>query len=90
MVKRPVFHFLALSGFFVLFQLANPPVVSALPDEQDSGSEQVLRRPGELKHTHEGSIGNLCTREIRERMDRVIRGFPEYQVQLALKTLSSL
>ena len=47
-------------------------------------------RPGELKHTHEGSIGNLCTREIRERMDGVIRGFPEYQVQLALQTLTSL
>jgi argininosuccinate lyase len=46
-------------------------------------------RPAELKHTHEGSIGNLCTREIRERMDTVNRGFPDHKVQSALRRLLS-
>ncbi len=27
----------------------------------------------EVHHTHEGSIGNLCTEEIREKMERVMR-----------------
>jgi argininosuccinate lyase len=47
-------------------------------------------RPAELQHTHEGSIGKLCTQEIRERMDGVIRGFPELTVQSALRQLSGL
>ena len=46
-------------------------------------------RPAEIRHTHEGSIGNLCTQEIRKRMDGIIDGFPGHQVQTALKTLSS-
>ena len=29
----------------------------------------------EVHHTHEGSIGNLCTAEIRALMDRVLEGF---------------
>ena len=29
----------------------------------------------EVHHTHEGSIGNLCTTEIRALMDRVLEGF---------------
>ena len=30
---------------------------------------------GELRHTHEGSIGNLCTDRIRARMDRLVSEF---------------
>ena len=29
----------------------------------------------EVHHTHEGSIGNLCTAEIRRKMDRVMEEF---------------
>lgn len=31
--------------------------------------------PKQVEHTHEGSIGNLCTREIRMKMDRILRQF---------------
>ena len=29
----------------------------------------------EVRHTHEGSIGNLCTAEIRRKMERVMAEF---------------
>ena len=29
----------------------------------------------EVNHTHEGSIGNLCTKEITEKMEKVIKSF---------------
>jgi argininosuccinate lyase len=29
----------------------------------------------EVHHTHEGSIGNLCTEQIRAKMDRVMEAF---------------
>jgi len=31
---------------------------------------------GELHHTHEGSIGNLCTEDIKNKMDKALAGFP--------------
>ena len=31
----------------------------------------------EVHHTHEGSIGNLCTEEIRQKMDRVMSNWAE-------------
>ena len=30
----------------------------------------------QLQHTHEGSIGNLCTAEVKEKMERVLKQFP--------------
>jgi argininosuccinate lyase len=45
-------------------------------------------RPAELQHTHEGSIGNLCTQQICERMNGVIGRFPEQTVQSALHHLT--
>jgi argininosuccinate lyase len=29
----------------------------------------------QVKHTHEGSIGNLCTKEIKSKMTKILRGF---------------
>ena len=29
----------------------------------------------EVRHTHEGSIGNLCTAQIRRKMERVMQEF---------------
>ena len=40
-----------------------------------------------LQHTHEGSIGNLCTAEIRKQMDLVVAGFPFERVKAALANL---
>jgi argininosuccinate lyase len=43
--------------------------------------------PRELKHTHEGSIGNLQTAEIRERMQEELAAFRYEKVTAALESL---
>jgi argininosuccinate lyase len=44
--------------------------------------------PGtEVAHTHEGSIGNLCTAEIAQMMDEVLKGFPFDKVDQAVEKL---
>lgn len=40
-----------------------------------------------VQHTHEGSIGNLCTAEIRKQMSAVIAGFPFQKVDKAINDL---
>lgn len=41
----------------------------------------------EVRHTHEGSIGNLCTTEINGQMAKVVRSFPFAAVRDALSSL---
>src|SRR5688572_17982274 len=38
-------------------------------------------------HTHEGSIGNLCTEEIKKQMQKIISSFPFASVNTAIKNL---
>src|SRR6187401_1747048 len=40
-----------------------------------------------VHHTHEGSIGNLCTREIKKQMQKVIDSFPFTKIEKALSGL---
>jgi argininosuccinate lyase len=40
-----------------------------------------------VQHTHEGSIGNLCTEEIKNQMQKVIESFPFTTVQSAINNL---
>ncbi len=40
-----------------------------------------------LKYTHEGSIGNLCTAEIKKMMEQVLQGFDFTTAQRAIKEL---
>lgn len=40
-----------------------------------------------IHHTHEGSIGNLCTTAIREQMDKTFGAFPFSEVKAALDKL---
>lgn len=40
-----------------------------------------------LLHTHEGSIGNLCTLEIKNQMQKIVASFPFATVQEALQNL---
>ncbi|HUR65822.1 MAG TPA: argininosuccinate lyase [Chitinophagaceae bacterium] len=40
-----------------------------------------------VKHTHEGSIGNLCTAEIKSQMEKVLASFPFASVQSAINKL---
>ncbi len=42
---------------------------------------------GEIHHTHEGSIGNLCNPQIRQKMDRVVSRFTFQQVNDAIASL---
>jgi argininosuccinate lyase len=42
---------------------------------------------GNIHHTHEGSIGNLCTDAISRMMDKVMHSFPLTQVASAEKSL---
>lgn len=42
----------------------------------------------ELRHTHEGSIGNLCTSEIRNRYQSVDQTFPRETIRNAFQKLS--
>jgi len=40
-----------------------------------------------VSHSHEGSIGNLCTEEIKKQMQKVINSFPFTSVQQAITSL---
>jgi argininosuccinate lyase len=40
-----------------------------------------------VAHTHEGSIGNLCTAEIKEKWESTFRAFPFEQVDTCLSAL---
>lgn len=40
-----------------------------------------------LKHTHEGSIGNLCNKEIRSMMEQVLQGFHFEKTEQAIQQL---
>ncbi|MEM6377596.1 MAG: argininosuccinate lyase [Bacteroidota bacterium] len=42
-----------------------------------------------VNHTHEGSIGNLCTAEIKAKMDRVLAAFPFGEVAAKVEALLS-
>ena len=42
---------------------------------------------GELHHSHEGSIGNLCTAQIASKMDEVMNGFSFAEVNKAIDEL---
>jgi argininosuccinate lyase len=43
----------------------------------------------DVNHTHEGSIGNLCNKQIQQKMDGIISGFNFSKVEIALKQLLS-
>lgn len=40
-----------------------------------------------VNHTHEGSIGNLCLKEIDQKMEEVLKGFSFERVELAFQKL---
>jgi len=41
----------------------------------------------EVHHTHAGSIGNLCTEQVKELMEEVMKGFPFEKVEAAISRL---
>jgi len=40
-----------------------------------------------VHHTHEGSVGNLCTEEIKKQMQTVTESFPFKKVESAIQSL---
>ena len=48
-----------------------------------------FNQSGSPHHTHEGSIGNLCNKEISQMMDRIIQKFNFSKVKIALEQLLS-
>ncbi|MCO6493943.1 MAG: argininosuccinate lyase [Phaeodactylibacter sp.] len=43
--------------------------------------------PQELRHSHEGSLGNLCLEEVERKMEGVLAGFPFGEVEEAVGAL---
>ncbi|MBS1574510.1 MAG: argininosuccinate lyase, partial [Bacteroidetes bacterium] len=43
-----------------------------------------------VRHSHEGSIGNLCTEEIKKQMRKTISSFPFEAVHAAIEKLVGL
>ena len=42
-----------------------------------------------IHHTHEGSIGNLCNMQIKQRMEKLIADFPFQKIDRVIKDLTS-
>jgi argininosuccinate lyase len=40
-----------------------------------------------ISHSHEGSIGNLCNKEIKEQMQKIAGSFPFQKVNMAINKL---
>ena len=49
--------------------------------------EGQFEPPQELRHSHEGSLGNLCLEEIERKMEEVLKGFPFEEVEKAVEEL---
>ncbi|MOA44070.1 argininosuccinate lyase [compost metagenome] len=43
--------------------------------------------PETINHTHEGSIGNLCTEEVKAEMEKIIASFDFERIEKAVKDL---
>jgi argininosuccinate lyase len=52
-------------------------------------AEGTFVPPSSINHTHEGSIGNLCTAEIRLQMEHELAKFPFAAVAAALERLTA-
>jgi argininosuccinate lyase len=53
----------------------------------DIESNQFDPNQSQVNHTHEGSIGNLCSSEIRTKMDNQIDNFNFEKIDLAIQKL---
>ena len=52
--------------------------------------EGTFRYEGELRHTHEGSVGNLCTGQIKAKFDARLAAFPFASVAEAIGKLTEI
>lgn len=74
-------------------EVVNREVLNGLPfrEAYRKIGEQIQRGEFEperkVEHSHEGSIGQLCTEEIRQKMERAMRSFREVPWQEAIERL---
>lgn len=47
----------------------------------------IYKKPKQVKHTHEGSIGNLNTAEIKTMMRNIVRQFPVFEIEEKINKL---
>lgn len=69
--------------------LQGVPFRDAYKKVGQSIEEGTYQWSSEIHHTHEGSIGNLCTAQIKNRMEETLQGFSFEKVQQAVRTLLS-
>jgi len=69
--------------------LAGMPFRDAYKEVGRRIAEGTFKPEKTVDHTHEGSIGNLCLNEIRERKNEIIRSFGFETVNLAIRKLLS-
>jgi argininosuccinate lyase len=65
------------------------PFRDAYKQVGQSIEEGTYQWSSDIHHTHEGSIGNLCTAQIKSRMEEIVRGFPFDKVHQAVQQLLS-
>lgn len=61
----------------------------AYKEVADSINNGTYEPKKEVRHTHEGSIGNLCNEKIKEKVEDIIKNFPFEKVENAYKNLLS-
>ncbi|MFZ9694434.1 MAG: lyase family protein, partial [Chitinophagaceae bacterium] len=69
--------------------LQGVPFRDAYKQVGQSIEEGTYQWSTEIHHTHEGSIGNLCTVQIKNRMKETLQGFSFEKVHQAVHTLLS-
>lgn len=67
--------------------LRGVPFRDAYKQVGQSIEDNTFTTDKKVKHTHEGSIGNLCTDEIKNRMTAIIKGFDFEKTSKAIQNL---
>jgi argininosuccinate lyase len=65
------------------------PFRDAYKQVGQSIEEGTYQWSSDIHHTHEGSIGNLCTAQIKNRMEETLQGFSFEKVHQAIRALLS-
>ncbi len=74
-------------------EVVNQEVLSGLPFREayqkigEAVESGTFHFDGAIEHTHEGSLGNLCTDDIRAKWQRIWQRFPFEQVEKSLNAL---
>jgi len=67
--------------------LQGVPFRDAYKNIGSSIANGTFEAPTQVHHTHEGSIGNLCTEQIAAQMQQVLQGFDFAKVDVAIDSL---